>query len=157
MRTSASAGLAQQPPSLNPDIPKRSDVRKTNAIAWNYLTHPQNVAPLSLRKRLAGLQQSFRWPWVGPSFCSFPAPDLACRMGREMAVKKHEIWAEILGVEFFWPEILKIPGWSAPKNPRLKFRVKFRVVTFQNPRRVGGQKSACSEAKIRAKIRVKSA
>ena len=72
-------------------------------------------------------------------------------MGQKMAVKKHEIWAEILGVEFFWPEILKIIGRSAPKNPRPKFRAKFRVVAFQNPRRVGCQKSACLEAKIRVK------
>ena len=72
-------------------------------------------------------------------------------MGQKMSVKKHEIWAEILGVDFFGPEILKIIGRNAPKNPRPKFRVKFRVVTFQNPRRVGCQKSACLEAKIRVK------
>ena len=73
-------------------------------------------------------------------------------MGQKVAVTKHEIWAEILGVDFFWPEILKIIGRSAPKKSASEIscqisrcRVsksasrgvpKIRVLGGENPRKI---------------------
>ena len=71
-----------------------------------------------------------------------------------MAVEKPEIWAEILGMEFFGPETLRITGRNAPKNPRPKFRVKFRVIRFQISRHVGHRKSAWFGGENPRKIRV---
>ena len=119
----------------------------------NYPTHPR---ALRLCHRGTAWRGGFSKASGGPGLvlCSAPSRCQTCREDgvKKWPAKKHEIWAEILGVEFFLPETPRTIGRSAPKNPRPKFRVKFRVVAFQNPRRVRCQKSACSEANLVTRI-----